>query len=344
MMTDATMRAIRATPGDPQSVMCERQELPVPGASEVLVRTIAVGVCGTDREVLTDGSGPRITVGHEVLGRVEKAPIDSGLKPGELVVGVIRRPCGRCAPCEVGQVDQCQSGQLFERGIRHLDGYASDLWLSEPKYLVTVPPSLNELGIFVEPASSVFKGLRRMLDVNGGRPVRSVLVLGLGTIGLLATSVLISRGMDVTAVDPAVGLKHRLAHDRGAKVVAAITGLAEEFDALVDCSGDAQTVLDAIPHIGKGGRALLLGICSSGERLARTAVALRWLVLADIVLVGSVNASRQDYVEAAAFLASLPRDWLGRLITDQGEPSAWSDALENHQGVKTIIRFAQGTS
>src|SRR3569833_2377987 len=63
-----------------------------------LVKALALGVCGTDREIIRVdyGTAPpgeeRLILGHESLGRVEEAPAGSGIEKGALVAGIVRRP------------------------------------------------------------------------------------------------------------------------------------------------------------------------------------------------------------------------------------------------------------
>src|SRR5437763_16345234 len=101
------MRAITLRPRMPGSARLD--DVPEPSSAEgaILVKTLALGVCGTDREILAGeyGAAPageqRLILGHESLGRVEEAPPDSGFKPGDHVVGIVRRPdpvpCPACA-------------------------------------------------------------------------------------------------------------------------------------------------------------------------------------------------------------------------------------------------------
>ena len=88
------MRAITVMPGRAGSARLDQIPEPLPDDGAVLVETIAVGVCGTDREILTGlyGTAPpgreRLVLGHESLARVLDAPADSGLRAGDLAVGI----------------------------------------------------------------------------------------------------------------------------------------------------------------------------------------------------------------------------------------------------------------
>ncbi|MDQ4129702.1 MAG: alcohol dehydrogenase catalytic domain-containing protein, partial [Actinomycetota bacterium] len=108
------MRALTVVPGQEGSAALVDVAEPPEEDGAVLVQTLAVGVCGTDVEIVNGeyGSPPpgrdRLVLGHESLGRVLEAPPQSGLSPGELVVGVVRRPDPLpCLNCAVGEWDMC---------------------------------------------------------------------------------------------------------------------------------------------------------------------------------------------------------------------------------------------
>jgi threonine dehydrogenase-like Zn-dependent dehydrogenase len=133
------MRALTVIPGVPISARLD--DIPEPSGSDgaVLVHTLLIGVCGTDRDIVlgTYGSSPpgrqRLVLGHESLGRVLSAPAESGVVVGDLVVGIVRRsdlvPCSACA---CGEWDMCRNGLYTERGIKHRDGYGAERFRVEP--------------------------------------------------------------------------------------------------------------------------------------------------------------------------------------------------------------------
>jgi threonine dehydrogenase-like Zn-dependent dehydrogenase len=144
------MRALTVQPGVAGSLAVEDVEDPRPGPGELLVDGLAVGICGTDKEIAAGEYGwappgaQRLVLGHESLGRVREAPAGSGFDPGDLVVGVVRRPdpvpCGACAH---GAFDMCRNGEYTERGIKQLHGYASQSWSLAPDYAVRLSPDLG---------------------------------------------------------------------------------------------------------------------------------------------------------------------------------------------------------
>jgi hypothetical protein len=130
----------------------------------VLVEALAVGVCGTDVEIVEGKYGwapsgqTRLVLGHESLGRVVDPGPTGGLKKGDLDAGIVRRPDPvPCPNCAVGEWDLCRNGQSTERGIKQIHGFMSGRWRIEPEYVGKVDPSLGLLRVLLEPATVVAK-------------------------------------------------------------------------------------------------------------------------------------------------------------------------------------------
>src|ERR1700688_1624578 len=142
------MRAITVSPGVPHSARLEDVADPPVADGAILGRTLALGVCGTDREIIAGqyGQSPpgqqRLVLGHESLGRVEQAPADSGFVPGDLVAGIVRRPDPvPCPACAAGEWDMCRNGRYVERGIKERDGYGAEQFRVEPDFTVKLDPA-----------------------------------------------------------------------------------------------------------------------------------------------------------------------------------------------------------
>jgi glucose 1-dehydrogenase len=199
---------------------------PVVGPGDLLVDGVAVGVCGTDKEIAHGDYGwapaghERLVLGHESLGRVRQAPEDSGFSVGDLVAGVVRRPdpvpCGACAH---GEFDMCRNGQYTERGIKEIDGFASERWAVEAEYAVRLDDRLADVGMLMEPATVVAKAWEQVerIGARAWFEPTTVLVTGAGPIGLLAALLATQRGIDVHVLDQVTdGPKPELVHDLGA--------------------------------------------------------------------------------------------------------------------------------
>src|SRR3954462_11574977 len=187
------MQALLTVPRRPHSTFVADVPAPRPGAGDVLVRPLEVGVCGTDREISEglfgvppDGEHA-LVLGHELLGVVERD--GHGFARGDLVTATVRRSCGHCEACAAGAPDACLTGDYLERGITRLHGFASELVAEAPEHLVPVPATLGRLGVLAEPASVCARAVRPVRAIGGRQPwgPRRALVIGTGAIGMLAT-------------------------------------------------------------------------------------------------------------------------------------------------------------
>ncbi|MFV0137799.1 glucose 1-dehydrogenase [Streptomyces sp. HMX87] len=346
------MRALTVRPGRRGSLAVEDVEEPTPAAGELLVRGLALGVCGTDREIASGdyGQAPpgrdRLVLGHESLGRVERAPEGSGFAAGDLVVGVVRRPdpepCGACAH---GEFDMCRNGRYRERGIKELDGYGAGLWRVEPDYAVGVDAGLGLAGVLTEPTSVVAKAWEQIEAVGRRawfRP-RRVMVTGAGPIGLLAALLGRQRGLDVHVLDRVTdGPKPELVRSLGATYHSedAPDALAAvRPDIVVEATGAGRVVFDSIRATAAYGIVCLTGVSPAGRRLTVDAGSMnREIVLENDAVVGSVNANLRHYRQAAEALARADREWLHRLLTRRLPLERAAEAFDHHpDDVKTVI-------
>jgi threonine dehydrogenase-like Zn-dependent dehydrogenase len=344
------MKALTVQPLTAGSARLEDVPEPPDADGPVLVETLAVGVCGTDMEIVTGAYGwappgrDRLALGHESLGRVLEAPAGASVATGDLVVGIVRRPDPvPCANCAVGEWDFCHNGQYTERGIKSRDGYCSEHYRIHPDFAVKVAPALGALGVLIEPTSVVAKAWEQV-DRIGGRAhwdPQVVVVTGAGPIGLLAALIGTQRGLDVHVFDQVTtGTKPDLVHALGATYH---TGRIEHSvphpDIVMECTGVASLVFDAMEHLGPGGVACLTGV-SGGKHALRVdaSVLNRTMVLANQAVVGSVNANRRHYEAAADALVNADPAWVARLITRRVPLEHWEDALARHpDDVKVVI-------
>lgn len=346
------MRAITVQPSVAGSVRLEDVDEPAARDGPVLVETIAVGVCGTDREIIAGehGQAPpgrdRLVLGHESLGRVLDAPVDSGLAAGDLVVGIVRRPDPvPCVNCAVGEWDMCRNGLFTEHGIKALDGFARERFRIAPDALVAVDPSLGELGVLLEPASIVAKAWEHIERI-GHRAhwaPRRVLVTGAGPIGLLAALLGRQRQLDVTVLDRVEhGPKPTLVEALGAAYrIGDVAGVSAEADIVVEATGATAVVFEVIRRTPPNAIVCLTGVSSPGRRLDLAAGDLaRELVLENDVVFGSVNANRRHYQQAADALAAADPQWLAQLITRRVPLAHWSNAYTPApDDIKTLLTF-----
>ncbi len=347
------MKALTITPGKANSATV--QDVPEPPLSDgtVLVRALALGICGTDFELISAEYGwappgkDQLILGHESLGRVEEAPQGSGFEKGDLVVGIVRHPDPvPCVACAVGEWDMCRNGKYTEHGIKERNGFGSERFRIEPHFLVKLSPGLGDVGVLMEPTSILAKAwdhITRIGQRAKWQP-KTLLVTGAGPIGLLAALIGHQRGLEVHVLDRVQGgLKPQLVHDLGATYhTGPLKNLGFCPDVIIECTGVASVIVEAINRLGNDGILCLAGVSSHGqEETLDIGTINRTMVLENSVIFGSVNANRRHYEIAEEALCKAERSWLSRLITRREPLSNWQEALKRKpEDIKVAIQFA----
>jgi threonine dehydrogenase-like Zn-dependent dehydrogenase len=348
------MKAITVEPRQPETARLEDIPEPDARAGSVLVEAIAVGVCGTDVEIVEGKYGwaphgkTRLVLGHESLGRVIDPGPSGALQKGDLVVGIVRRPDPvPCPSCAVGEWDMCRNGRYTERGIKEIDGFMSERWRIEPEYAIKVDRSLGLLGVLLEPTTVVTKAWEQVAAV-GQRAFwdpRTVLVTGAGPIGLLAALVGKQHGLEVHVLDRVEsGPKPDLVRALGAMYhTGTVENVGFEPDVIVECTGVGQVIADAIQAVAPGGVVCLTGVGSGGRTLGLpTADVASNVVLRNNVVVGSVNANKRHWYKAGQVLARADPSWLARLVTRREPSEQFMRALERQpEDIKVVVQFAE---
>jgi threonine dehydrogenase-like Zn-dependent dehydrogenase len=326
---------------------------PHPEEGAILVESLAVGICGTDHEIISGqyGEAPpgadALVIGHESLGRVLEDPTGT-LQPGDLVAGIVRHPDPvPCTNCAVDEWDMCRNGRYTEHGIKALPGFARDRWRIPPRFAVGLDPGLDGVGVLLEPASVVAKAWDH-IDRIGQRAEwqpQSVLVAGAGPIGLLAALLASQRGLTVHVLDRTpTGPKPALVAALGATYHTGTVGeLDLEPDITLECTGAPAVVLETMCKAGHNGIVCLTGVSSGGRTIDFDAGALnRALVLENNVVFGSVNANRRHWELAAAALGRADPDWLGSLVTRRVPVEAYPEAYTSTgEDIKVVLEFAR---
>jgi threonine dehydrogenase-like Zn-dependent dehydrogenase len=348
------VRAITIQPGRAGTLRLDERPEPPPEEGPVLVETLAVGVCGTDRELIDGvyGRAPpgrdRLVLGHESLGRVLEAPAGGGLAPGDLVVGIVRRPDPiPCPNCAIGEWDMCRNGLFTEHGIIGLDGFMAERFRAGAAELVRLAPHLERVGVLLEPASILAKAWDHIEHI-GARSrwaPHTVLVIGAGTIGLLGALMAVQRGLAVRVLDRVTGgPKPELVRALGASYhTGGLEELAREADVVLECTGVGALVFEAMRRIGPNGVVCLTGMSSGNRTLCLDADALNVvLVLNNNVVFGTVNANRLHYERAAESLARADRGWLERVVNRRVPLERWTEAFTREpDDVKAVLQLQE---
>ena len=335
------MKAIAVIPGRPGSVHLAELDKPsvsdVPGGRGVLVKVLRVGVDGTDKEINAAeyGAAPEgygfLVIGHEGFGRVEAVgPNVTFLRPGDFVVATVRRP-GKSLYDTIGLQDMTTDSEYFERGINLRHGYLTEYYVEDEEFVVKVPKGLGDVGVLLEPMTVAQKGIAQAYEIQRRLKVwrpRRAAVMGTGTLGLLASLVLRLRGLEVVAFGrtPKPYLNADLAEAIGARYVntaeRSITDTVREtgpFDVIFEGTGSSAVVFESMQVLGKNGALVLTSITGGNRMLEVPADRINLdFVLGNKVMVGSVNASRENFETGVRDMAQAEAEypgWLSRLLT-----------------------------
>jgi threonine dehydrogenase-like Zn-dependent dehydrogenase len=348
------MRALTVAPGIANSARVEDVPEPLAEDGSVLVRTTAIGVCGTDRDIVCGHYGwappgqSRLVIGHESLGVVREAPPQAAVVPGDLVVGIVRRPDPEpCPSCAIGEWDMCRNGRYTERGIKERHGFGSEYFRIEPEFLVKVDPTLGETAVLLEPTSVVAKAWDHTERI--GQRARSwdpktLLVTGAGPVGLLAALMGAQRGLEVHVLDhhehrPKRAMVERLG---GIYHVDALANLRFKPDVLMECSGAPSVVRDVLGNTAASGIVCLVGVTEPGHDFEIDVGALnRTMVLDNNTVFGTVNANKLHYEMAGEALRKAERSWLDAMITRREPVEHWTRSLQRQpDDIKVIVEFS----
>ncbi|MCH1770321.1 MULTISPECIES: glucose 1-dehydrogenase [Metallosphaera] len=351
------MKAIVVRPPN-EGVEVKDVTLSEPRDGKIVVRTRLSGLCGTDRGLVTG----RLTfarpppgydfliLGHETLGEVVKG--NGEFSPGDLVVPVVRRGCGSCLNCMLGRQDFCETGRFTEIGIRGAHGTMREEFLEDPKYLVKVPRELGDEGVLLEPLSNVVKALTEMEYLqrrswwrcdDSTYSCRTAVVLGSGPIGLLFSMALRSMGFRVIVANkrPPSQVESEITRDIGATFLNTSEHEDLEPDLLVDTSGHPSAVVPLLPRIRKNGAVILFGTTGL-ERYELTAEEITTLVENNILIFGSVNASKADFqagvnllVEWKARYPGVLQKMITKRVSVEEAPQVLKEKVPGE--IKTII-------
>jgi 2-desacetyl-2-hydroxyethyl bacteriochlorophyllide A dehydrogenase len=332
MSLSKTMQAVVVV--EPGRVQLREVPRPVPGPGEVLIETLAAGICATDLEMIAgwDRTGCPSIPGHEWSGRV--AEVGPGVNHrwlGRAVVADNVITCGHCPACRRGQWNACPDSK--EVGFE-LPGAYGQFFVTQADHLIELPANIpTEQAPLVEPLAVAVHGMERL----GVRPGHRCVVLGDGPIGLLCLQLArAAGGRDIILVGghaerltlaAELGAAHCINyHQAGEELAGRILDLHGGSDRVVEASGSVRAAEQAIDFLGQMGRLLVLG----DYRQHRAAIPMLKVLLKNLTLVGA-NASPGTWHRAVA-LAGSGQVRLGPLVTHRYSRAEFAEALELVRG------------
>ena len=267
-----TMPAIRKLQDAPGLDWCLDVDVPSPGPREVLIRVTHAGICGTDRHIYEwdkwsqDRVKIGITTGHEFVGEViEVGSAVNRVEVGNRVSGEGHIGCGRCEMCRTGNGHICDQVDIL--GIDCNGCFAPYVVIPEENCWPVAKDIPNQIAAVFDPLGNAVHTV-----MSAGVSGKSVLITGVGIIGLMAVTVARAAGAGkifVTDMDPRrlelakeLGAEeaYRASDDWKADILSATRGLGPHV--MLEMSGHPQAIRDGFEVLRSGGTASMLGIPS----------------------------------------------------------------------------------
>ena len=291
---------------------------PSPGPGEALLRVDYCGICATDIEeylygpVFIAGEEPNpvtgkkmpMVTGHEITATImEVNTPNADVAPGDRVAinGVLT--CGDCYWCTSGEPTQCPGMAAVGFGI---DGGLAERLVWRSDQLVKIPSELSsEEAALTEPTSVAIHAVKR----SGAGPGDKVVVLGAGTVGLLAMQAAKAFGATVYAVDTRqmsldlaqeLGADQVLEASRGdtLEMIASLTG-GIGADIVIDTAGAESIPEQAVRMVRRGGLVVVVAIYTSTPRFDFNS-----LVSTEVSITGSLAYTQADVEDAVRLISS----------------------------------------
>lgn len=335
------MKAVAVFPSQRRFDVISHPEPALTSPSQIKLRILEVGICGTDKEIVAFeyGTPPTgsdyLVIGHESLGEVVEAGAEvRRLKKGDLAVLTVRRPCRHpeCVACRAGRQDFCYTGDFTERGIKEAHGYMTEFVVEEERYANPVPRELREVAVLVEPLTIAEKAITQLWEVQrrlpwavpleSGEPpghAHNAVVLGAGPVGLLGAMKLVLEGFDTTVYSKtrAADRVGALVESIGARFVHAeatsVAQLAQQtgnIDVVYEAVGASSLAFEVIPHLGTNGVFIFTGVPGRKAPITvDTDIIMRDAVLKNQMIFGTVNAPPESFAEAIRNLGQFYVRW-----------------------------------
>ncbi len=348
--------------GTSQPLEIKQLDLDDPKPGELLVRIDAAGLCHSDLSVI-DGNRPRpmpMALGHEAAATVMATgdPDDPEFAEGDKVVMVFLPSCGECVKCASGEGFLCTTGaaangkgELLRGGFRlscngddvhhHLGVSAfADYAVIDKRSAVKIDSDIpaETAALF---GCAVLTGVGAVMNTAQVRPGESLLIYGLGGVGLAALLGAIAAGANpVTAVDPSPE-KRALAVELGAARAVAPGDDEELFgaDVVIETVGKAAVLAQAYKAAGRGGRVVTVGLPHPDEMLEIPAISL---VAEGKTLMGSYMGSCIPARDVPRYIGlwrsgRLPVEKLLTSVSPMGEINSLMDRLAKGDAIRQVV-------
>ncbi|MFE2377698.1 zinc-dependent alcohol dehydrogenase family protein [Streptomyces sp. NPDC059398] len=309
---------------------------PTPGPRDVIVEVAACGLCGTDLHILQGEFAPTLPVvpGHEFAGTVVALGSDvTSLAAGDRVAVDPSLYCFECRYCRIGHNNMCEKWAAI--GVTTAGG-AAEYAVAPAANCVKLPDHVRtEDAALIEPLSCAVRGY----DVLNSRLGSHVLIYGSGTMGLMMLE--LAKRTGAASVDMVDINEERLATARGLGCSSAASGADEleragrGWDVVIDATGNAAAIQDALGRVAKAGTYLQFGVA---DYATRATIDPYKIYNQEITITGSM-AVLHSYERAAELFAAGVLD-PGVFISDRLPLESYPAALDRFKagiGRKIVV-------
>ena len=273
----------------------EVPDIELKGRTGAIVKVLGCGLCGSDivkfiHKISKDG----VVLGHEIVAEIVDINSKTCFRKGDRIVTSHHIPCGKCVYCKNGNVSMCEH---FKSTNIFPGGFSEYVYLSE-EHLQNVahlkPENLSEIeASFYEPLGCCVRAVKRTQLRNES----TVLVIGLGTIGLLMAQALKSFGYDVTGCDL---IDERVEWLRRFGINAVnVKNLNDEYkaDGVFMTSGADKAIDTALKFVRNGGKILVFSSTPQNFGYANNEIYYR-----ELTVLGSYSPAPVDLEDSLNLL------------------------------------------
>jgi len=322
--------------------------IPVPKEDEYLIKIDACGICGSDVEGYLGKTGRRaapMIMGHECAGTIIQVPAGGKYKTGMKVAVFPKFFCGKCAACKGGHVNLCPDANFL--GVMDYNGAMTEYICVREKYLIPYSGINADIASLAEPAAVAYSSIFKLSDEQIGK-ADNILVVGVGTIGLMALLWLKSRGAKRIIVSDASDFRLELAMRIGAdaafnpvscdaeKKISELTG-GQMCDLSVEAVGISPTAQLSIDALKMAGCSIWIGNAAK-----MVSINMQNVVTKELNIKGNYIYSLEDFIECVRLLSVKAID-IASLITHHLDLSKGVEAFnlltDNKEGkvIKVVL-------
>ncbi len=275
---------------------CDTDDLTLNNRKGAIVKVLGCGLCGSDIVKFREKISKNGTVlGHEIVAQIVDINSDTDFKLGDKIVTSHHIPCGICNYCKHGNVSMCEhfkSTNIKPGGFSELV-YLSEEHLKNVAYVV--PENLTEVeASFYEPLGCCIRAVKRANLMKNSK----VLVVGLGSIGILMSQALRAFGMDVAGCDL---LQERINFLKNLQIEAFDSRELkehQEFDAVFMTSGADKAIDVALKAVRNGGTILVFSSTPKNTGYPNNEIYYR-----ELTVLGSYSPAPIDLKDSIKLLA-----------------------------------------